>query len=417
MRRHLVPLVATGLLLATASGAHAGWLPISAGAAGAARAGSLAVTGETPTLASSARNVTVTWTQSAFEGGLLGARDGGYTVARYSAAGVRQSVGAGCAATISGTTPTLTCTEGNVADGDWRYSIIPVLGSWRGAEGPTAAVSVDGTAPTGSLTSPPAEAFVKGTVILTSNSADTGGSGVASVTFERSPDGADPWTAVGTVTTATYSAALDTTTLPDNVDQWLRAVTTDGAGNTTTSAAIRVTVQNAAPTATGIVLNNGSGGTAGRVDQGDSIVVTFSQLLSVSSLCGAWSGDRSDKTLTDNGGVVVRLTNNGGTTGSDTVTVTAAACPSGFQFGSIDLGSPGYITSGDATFGATGAKSRIHWDATSRTLTITLGKSSSGNLPTVASSIATYTPDPDIRNAAGTAVDATSVQTPATKQF
>ena len=45
-------------------------------------------------------------------------------------------------------------------------------------------------------------------------------------------------------------------------------VTTDKSGNTFTSAAVMVEVQNAAPTATAMQLLDG-GGTAGKAEQGD----------------------------------------------------------------------------------------------------------------------------------------------------
>ena len=53
--------------------------------------------------------------------------------------------------------------------------------------------SIDLTSPTGSMTSPANGARVRATILLASNSAD-GGSGLASVVFERSPAGAGTWT-------------------------------------------------------------------------------------------------------------------------------------------------------------------------------------------------------------------------------
>ena len=48
----------------------------------------------------------------------------------------------------------------------------------------------------------------------------------------------------------------------------LQVVTTDKSGNTFTSAAVMVEVQNAAPTATAVQLLD-TGGTAGKAEQGD----------------------------------------------------------------------------------------------------------------------------------------------------
>ena len=99
---------------------------------------------------------------------------------------------------------------------------------------------VDATDPTGSITSPADGADVSGTIMLVSNSTD-GGSGVASVVFQRSPAGAGIWT--------NQAASWDTTAQADG-DYDLRAITTDAAGNSVTSALITVTVDNTDPTLT-----------------------------------------------------------------------------------------------------------------------------------------------------------------------
>ena len=100
--------------------------------------------------------------------------------------------------------------------------------------------SIDFTSPTGSITSPADGARVRATILLASNSAD-GGSGVASVVFERSPAGAGTWTATPT--------SWDTTLVADG-DYDLRVVTSDVAGNVTVSGTITVTVDNTPPNTT-----------------------------------------------------------------------------------------------------------------------------------------------------------------------
>ena len=75
--------------------------------------------------------------------------------------------------------------------------------------------------------------------MLASNSADLGGSGVDTVTFQRSPAGAGTWT----------NQAASWNTNPQADGQYdLRVVTTDFAGNSATSAAITVRVDNTDPT-------------------------------------------------------------------------------------------------------------------------------------------------------------------------
>ena len=108
-------------------------------------------------------------------------------------------------------------------------------------------ITIDRTNPTGSLTAPADGSFVTGTVIVSSDSADTG-SGVDSAEFQRRPAGGGAWTTIATDTNAPYSANWDTTSLADG-DHELRVITTDAAGNTFTSATRTVTVDNTAPSA------------------------------------------------------------------------------------------------------------------------------------------------------------------------
>jgi hypothetical protein len=102
---------------------------------------------------------------------------------------------------------------------------------------------VDTTAPTGTLTAP-AAGTTGGNVSLTSTTAaDTGGSGLASVTFQEAPNGSTTYTDIATDTASPYSASWDTTTVANGAYN-LRAVITDLAGNSTTTATVAVTVSN-----------------------------------------------------------------------------------------------------------------------------------------------------------------------------
>jgi hypothetical protein len=83
--------------------------------------------------------------------------------------------------------------------------------------------SVDASPPSATMSDP--GAYLRGTVVLTSVTGDTG-SGVASVAYERSPAGAGSW--------ATVSPTWDTTGVADGLYD-LRAIVTDNAGNVTTS--------------------------------------------------------------------------------------------------------------------------------------------------------------------------------------
>jgi hypothetical protein len=105
-------------------------------------------------------------------------------------------------------------------------------------------VKSDSVAPGVSVADPGAN--LRGTLAVAANAADAV-SGVASVRLERAPAGSSTWTLVGTDTTAPWSIAFDTTSVPDGLYD-LRAVATDAAGNETTSAPAAVRVDNTAPT-------------------------------------------------------------------------------------------------------------------------------------------------------------------------
>ena len=132
------------------------------------------------------------------------------------------------------------------ADGNRALRAVATdLGSNTDAD--TTDVTIDRTAPTGSQDDPGAN--LRGTVSLTGSGSDPGGTGVASLAFQRSPAGAGTWTTVDTDTSAPYSASFDTTGVTDGLYD-LRVIVTDNAGNSTTSATVvNRRVDNTAPAA------------------------------------------------------------------------------------------------------------------------------------------------------------------------
>jgi hypothetical protein len=135
-RRRAALVAATGVVafvLASGAVASAAWI-----AAGSGRAYSAAQTvnaGSQPTASAAGSSVTVSWTASTISGG---AAVGGYTIKRYTSGGVLQTTGANCSGTIAG----LTCTELNVPNGTWQYSVTPVRDNWVGTESPKRSVTV-----------------------------------------------------------------------------------------------------------------------------------------------------------------------------------------------------------------------------------------------------------------------------------
>ncbi|MDX6491430.1 MAG: large repetitive protein, partial [Gaiellaceae bacterium] len=95
-------------------------------------------------------------------------------------------------------------------------------------------IKTDTDAPAVSLADPGAN--LRGTASLDATSTDSE-SGVASVTFQRSPAGAATWTTIGTDSGAPFSLAFDTTAVSDGLYD-LRAIATDAAGNQEISALV-----------------------------------------------------------------------------------------------------------------------------------------------------------------------------------
>jgi hypothetical protein len=122
----------------------------------------------------------------------------------------------------------------------------------------TAALSIDTGGPSSSIIQPAANSSVSGIVTVTAGSTD-GLSGIASVAFQYATHGGSTWTTIGTDASSPYSVTWNASTLSGQYD--LRAVTTDNAGNSSTSAIVTVTVA-------AIVIGTYSGASSGNMNSG-----------------------------------------------------------------------------------------------------------------------------------------------------
>jgi hypothetical protein len=92
---------------------------------------------------------------------------------------------------------------------------------------------------------------------------------------------------------------------------------------------------------------------------------------------------------------------NNGVGSNDTLTVTAASCPT-FRFGMLDLGNPNWVMSTRTFFGSGGSKSSVSYTAATFTLTVTLGSGTSGTAGIAAQTVV-YTPNASVTDMYGTA--------------
>ena len=136
----------------------------------------------------------------------------------------------------------LALSAGLVLLGMPSFSGATYVATTRNATSSVTAAS-DWTPPTVSVRSPGTS--VKDTVTITADAAD-GESGIAQVVVQYLPENGS-WTTLctlaGTTTTAPYTCSWNTTTVADGPYE-LRAVATDRAGYTTTSASVTTTVAN-----------------------------------------------------------------------------------------------------------------------------------------------------------------------------
>lgn len=185
----------------------------------------------------------------------------------------------------------------------------------------SAAVSftIDTGAPTTvAMTSPANNSLLAtSTPTLIANVADnSGGSGIANVQFQISSDGGATWTNAGAPDTLFQYLYTFDTPLADGSYQ-SRAVATDLAGNTTTSAAVTFTLDNVVPTITGI--NPTRGPTAG----GTIVTISGSNFAHVTQV--KFSGFSAQSFTINPNGTQITATSPFRFAGASHVTVTSVA--------------------------------------------------------------------------------------------
>ncbi|MDR7161848.1 Ig-like domain-containing protein [Arthrobacter sp. BE255] len=364
--------------------ANAFWQTLGSNA-GTAKADSIPAVAA-PAASVSSGAAAVSWAQGTTAAGRPVA---GYTVARYSAGtgGTKVAAAGGCAGTVAA----LTCTEANLPGGTWYYTVTPVLGAWAGLESARSGGAV------GDSTPPAAPTIVAPSPVNIANAASAPVSGTAealsSVTVTVKDAGA-AHTASQTVTTngsGQWTAAnFDLTTFTDGTITY-SAVATDAAGNASAPGTATSTKDTVAPTAKVTLVNSGTQGTA---EKGDTVTIQFSKPMNLPSICSTWVTGQQPPEASANGDVVVTIT---GT--NLTVSRTLAGCT--FNIGTVSLGAT-YANSGNLTFeGNGGNASKIAWNNSNQTLTITLGQRAGSAKPGVGTSSPTVAPPPGVKDLNG----------------
>ena len=162
-----------------------------------------------------------------------------------------RTVGSGGAGTLiasDGTAPfAVTWTTAPAAETQWELIAVATDAGGNVTTSAPRVVLVDRTQPTGSVTAPANGDTTGGpTVAIAANAADLAGSGVTSVVWEVMEFGSAVFTPVATDTSAPYSTTWNSTSSPDGATS-IRAVITDAAGNTSTTAAVSFSLDSTGP--------------------------------------------------------------------------------------------------------------------------------------------------------------------------
>ena len=145
--------------------------------------------------------------------------------------------------------------------------------------------TVDNTVSSVSMEDP--GAFLSGTATLSATASST--AGVTSVRIDRAPSGTTTWSPVCTDTTAPYSCSWDTTTVADGLYDF-RAVLVDGKGVTTTSTTVSARRVDNSPLKAYDVQTVSGGASAGRLDSGDVLRLTYTDQVNPATVASGWSG-------------------------------------------------------------------------------------------------------------------------------
>ena len=114
--------------------------------------------------------------------------------------------------------------------------------------------------------------------------------GSRSVAIQRAAANSSTFTTICTDASSPYGCDWATTGVADGLYD-LRAVMTYASGQTLTSALVEDRrVDNSAVTGYDVQAENRSGGTAGRLETGDALVLTWSRTMNVATLLAGWSG-------------------------------------------------------------------------------------------------------------------------------
>jgi hypothetical protein len=240
-------------------------------------------------------------------------------------------------------------------------------------------------------------AYLTGTVTLGATANST--AGVASVRIQAAPSGTTSWTDLCTDQSAPYTCSWDTTKVAAGLYD-LRAVLTDSRGAQTVSTTVAARRVDNTPLRAVDVQTASGAGTPGRVDEGDTLTLTYSREVLPATIRAGWTGAATTVTVRLRDGNLLGTGNKG-----DTLDVQAGSAT--LALGSVNLREDYVKSNKTATFAATMTATTVTVAGVNRTVvTLRLDTAGSGTkfLRTVSTPAAmVWTPSASATGADGVA--------------
>jgi len=201
----------------------------------------------------------------------------------------------------------------------------------------------------------------------------TSTAGVSSVRLQYARTGTTTWTDICTIAAAPWSCAWDTTKVASAVYD-LRAVMTDGRGQTVTSAIETTTVDNSPIAGADVQATNGAGSVAGTLDANDTISFTYTTQINPASVLSGWNGSATNvRVRLRDGALMWRLGS------SDGLEVFNASGSAALGLGEVNLKGD-YVKFRTVFFNATMTADTVTVNGLDRTVvTVRLGNLASGS--------------------------------------
>jgi chitinase len=278
----------------------------------------------------------------------------------------------------TGTASPRTCNFDTTTLADGNHELRAVARDNSGHVAQTAAITrtIDNSPPAATPSIPTSGS---GNVTMTATAQDDG-SGIAYVAFEALYMGT--WYEFCRDTAAPFTCSGDSAAVADGIYS-IRVVVANGAGVKTIGTPYSITIDNTAPTGTDVQAGNG-GATAGQLQSGDWVRLTWSEPIAPASVLAGWTGSSqavrvriSDVGVSDQ----MDFLDSSGTTRLNLVSTAA----------DLKLGG-NYVTS-TTDFNATMTRS-------GSSVTVTLGSLISGSLATAGSARMTWLPSAGATDAA-----------------